>query len=1107
MGDIVVLGLALDYQKFDAAERQVEGSLTRLEKKFDATTAANNKLQQGINSGTARNLQPLASQISGISSQSQAAGAALGTLRTQLAGAGAGATQAAGALGAMTGPLGIAISLAVVGAGAYLALGKAFFDASVEGSKIAREFLDISQKTGVATDKLLLYKIAAERSGSSLKDFAGAIKTSNEKIEEAALGNEKLSAIYKALGVDARKAATEPAQAFEQLASTVAKITDPLLRAKVANELFGSSGEDLISTFKTLDEDGETLRKRMAALGITLSQDAAKSAGAISSELVILGAVMDDLKLKIAAGAAPKIIGALELIEGAIVKIEPVIFAFAGKFIDDFTLLAALVDKVASGFDSLYRAAGGAQNSPRPGAYAPGSYAGKLADASRETEARNRARGFQIDPQTGLPTAAPDPYAALRNALRAGGSHNAAGEEKARRDAALALERALGEQRVAIAKGVEARQTQLLEAQLQDRLISIEEFYKQREQVAERALNAEIQAERDKIKASEEQIARLQRGGVTKREETEILQTKAKIAGAETKIIELRDRASAQAQRNAREQALALRQLETAAAEVQGQLYELTGNEAQAIIEANDRRFRDLIQQFRANGREEAAKAAEEVQAILNTRATAAGYGRGVDQRQKQLALDSLSIQNDVRLGLIGEGEARERILKLERDAVGALRDKLETQLLLSESAKDPQAVARIKEQIELLRQLGRDELDLLRQRASAGFLNDPAFRDTAQLEAEKSRLSGMQSLAAEIVALEDRIAHAGEDSALRIQKAHLEAIAEILDADTRAAEERVRNQVRLAEVVSGRVNPERLNDGLLKVLASQKSLQESLEDFRANTAQDAFRGIDTVIDRFAEKLGVAGSAVAQLAKDLARLALTKGLDKLLGLSSATGGVKGAIADALGVKRNAGASVADVVGEGALKEKLDPNTLRLVEITMGIDRKFERALDFLRQIEANTENSASCCRSAEDRAAQGSQGGSFWGSVLGTFLGAFTGGLIGGGGGGDGGGSGELTGVTFGEEVPVVPIAPRATGGPVMSGQPYLVGDGGEPELFIPHTNGYITPMSKARTAAGSTINVTINVTGVKDPNDFDRSKAQIARQVVEAIADAQRFQ
>ncbi len=48
---------------------------------------------------------------------------------------------------------------------------------------------------------------------------------------------------------------------------------------------------------------------------------------------------------------------------------------------------------------------------------------------------------------------------------------------------------------------------------------------------------------------------------------------------------------------------------------------------------------------------------------------------------------------------------------------------------------------------------------------------------------------------------------------------------------------------------------------------------------------------------------------------------------------------------------------------------------------------------------------------------------------------------------------------------------PMATGGPVIAGRPYVVGDGGGPELFVPSTNGRIIPHGAA---------FTINVTGAQ---------------------------
>jgi len=50
---------------------------------------------------------------------------------------------------------------------------------------------------------------------------------------------------------------------------------------------------------------------------------------------------------------------------------------------------------------------------------------------------------------------------------------------------------------------------------------------------------------------------------------------------------------------------------------------------------------------------------------------------------------------------------------------------------------------------------------------------------------------------------------------------------------------------------------------------------------------------------------------------------------------------------------------------------------------------------------------------------------------------------------------------------PAQDIARRASGGPVMANQPYIVGDGGRPELFVPKQNGMILPSVPNSTGSG----------------------------------------
>jgi hypothetical protein len=54
-----------------------------------------------------------------------------------------------------------------------------------------------------------------------------------------------------------------------------------------------------------------------------------------------------------------------------------------------------------------------------------------------------------------------------------------------------------------------------------------------------------------------------------------------------------------------------------------------------------------------------------------------------------------------------------------------------------------------------------------------------------------------------------------------------------------------------------------------------------------------------------------------------------------------------------------------------------------------------------------------------------------------------------------------------------VPAGSRDSGGPGIAGQPYMIGTGAQPEVFIPQTNGTFVPNADKK--LGSTFNITVN--------------------------------
>ncbi len=101
-----------------------------------------------------------------------------------------------------------------------------------------------------------------------------------------------------------------------------------------------------------------------------------------------------------------------------------------------------------------------------------------------------------------------------------------------------------------------------------------------------------------------------------------------------------------------------------------------------------------------------------------------------------------------------------------------------------------------------------------------------------------------------------------------------------------------------------------------------------------------------------------------------------------------------------------------------------------------------------------------------------------------------------------GGSSGGLIGALSHFSASALGLPGRATGGPVSSGRPYLVGENG-PEIFVPTSSGAI---DNRRGSAGPSIIMTINVSGNGSaPETITRSSRHIARAVKGALARADR--
>lgn len=128
---------------------------------------------------------------------------------------------------------------------------------------------DLSAKTGIGVEALQRLKYAAEQNGGTLEQVTGAITKLGSSL---AGGDASAMGALKALGLSfesIRKMA--PDQAFTAIADAIAKVPDPMAQSKLAMDLFGKSGADLLPMMKGNMSETAAAAER---LGLVLSEEA-----------------------------------------------------------------------------------------------------------------------------------------------------------------------------------------------------------------------------------------------------------------------------------------------------------------------------------------------------------------------------------------------------------------------------------------------------------------------------------------------------------------------------------------------------------------------------------------------------------------------------------------------------------------------------------------------------------------------------------------------------------------------------------------------------------------------------------------------------------------
>jgi len=254
----------------------------------------------------------------------------------------------------------------------------------------------------------------------------------------------------------------------------------------------------------------------------------------------------------------------------------------------------------------------------------------------------------------------------------------------------LSLVKSQADAELKILKDALDAQSRALDRALEDRLISLRNYYAAKAQIEQQEIDAEI---RRMLVALAEQ-RRLSTEG---KNENVRLRARAEVAKLEAELTVLNNKRADMEVANARKAAQAERELREELARVREELLELTGaataEDRRASIE---RQYQGLIERLRAEGDTEGVATVGRLIDVKAAIADLAAYEHQFNDVLARMRASEESINLQRQSGLLTESQARSQILALHRET-GATLEGLLPQLEAAATAIGPEAVARVQ--------------------------------------------------------------------------------------------------------------------------------------------------------------------------------------------------------------------------------------------------------------------------------------------------------------------------------------------------------------------------------------------------------------------------
>lgn len=201
----------------------------------------------------------------------------------------------------------------------------------------------LSRETGIATGDITLMTKALDRSGQSAESTAGILETLRDNVRFAEAGFGDAAKGMAVLGVSADELKGKGLnEQFSLLATRVNGIKDPIIRAAIATQIFGSNGAKAVASFESTDLERASKLFGASSKGMADAAPALARASEAFTRIQSSGKAFMEIMI---ARLAPFFERAAKMAEDLIPQIEEMAKSFSDKISYAITILTEAFKK------------------------------------------------------------------------------------------------------------------------------------------------------------------------------------------------------------------------------------------------------------------------------------------------------------------------------------------------------------------------------------------------------------------------------------------------------------------------------------------------------------------------------------------------------------------------------------------------------------------------------------------------------------------------------------------------------------------------------------------------------------------------------------------